>query len=610
MAKEQLAVMELIWNMIQGKTDHISKVDYFPQKTEAPDPGKSVQYFERATPESQGISSRRLAALIRELGETSSTDMHHLMILRNSKVICECNFAPYRSGIWHITHSMCKSITGMAIGMLIEEGKLSLDENIYKIFESRQPLLLTIFHPTVTVENLLTMTSGVMFNETGAVSGNDWLGSYLNAPVQGKPGTVFQYNSMNTYVLSAIVTERTGLSLLEYLKPRLFEPLGITNICWESCPKGITKGGWGLFICAEDMAKLGQLYLQNGVWEGKQLIPEAWIRVSTEKHYDSEEGTYGYGYQIWQEERPGSFEFNGMLGQNVVVYPDLNMVIVTNAGSDEFFQNCVMLNIMRRHFPCDYMPELRLEENPCDQLILQRLVSQMESGQGEPLRVRHGGWKKRKAESAAHSNTSYLKMLGGKQYDFGKTSVGIFPLITQVFHNNLTDGISRMSFQEEQGSFFLKVQEGESQAVLEIGFGRARESILIMHEEKYRVAVLGEFARDEDHMLVLKLDIAFVEEAVRRKIKIFFHKEQIEVRWQETPGKHLIMQGLSSILDELENKSIFSAISGLRDLQMVRTMMERTIEPVTTGKLVAEEEKQDSESDRGEDYDKVNCHRH
>lgn len=596
MAKEQLAVIELIWNMIQGKTEKISKVDFAPQKRTVPDFGNSAQYFERATPESQGISSKRLYDMIRELSRLKKTDMHHLMILRNSRVICECNFAPYRSGIWHITHSMCKSITGMAIGMLIEEGKLSLDENIYKIFESRQPFLLTILHPTVTVENLLTMTSGVMFNEMGAVAGNDWLGSYLGAGVQGKPGQTFQYNSMNTYVLSAIVTERTGMSLTEYLKPRLFEPMGITNICWETCPRGITKGGWGLFIGAEDMAKLGQLYLQNGVWNGKQLIPESWIRISTEKHLDTQEGTYGYGYQIWQEARPGSFEFNGMLGQNVVVYPDLNMVIVTNAGSDEYFQDCAMLDVVRKYFPGEYIPKLYLDENPVEYLMLRRLLAEVENGNISIPAIRRKGWEKSCQEARL---TAHFKRLDGRRYDFEEKNVGIFPLMMQVFHNNMTDGISSAAFTVEKGKFFVKFLEGESWISLEVGFGKAQDSIIEMHEEQYRVATKGEFTKDEDGRTVLKLDIAYLEEAVRRKIKIFYEDERIEVKWFETPGKDLIMQGLSSMLNELESKSFFNAISGLGDLQVVRLLMERTIEPVITGVLhrdtdVVEEEEEEN----------------
>ena len=191
MAKEQIAVAELVLNMILGKTGG-TRVDYFPQKPDFPFDAVYEQAFVRATPESQGISSDLFAALLRELDASKDTEMHHFMALRHGKVICECNFAPYPKGMWHITHSMCKSITGMAIGMLIEEEKLKLDENIYDIFPDHINAFSKIFRPVITVENLLTMTSGVTFNESGIVSGNDWLGSFLNASVNGKPGTEFQ----------------------------------------------------------------------------------------------------------------------------------------------------------------------------------------------------------------------------------------------------------------------------------------------------------------------------------------------------------------------------------------------------------------------------------
>ena len=332
-AREQLNTIEMVWELMNGTTGHLGRTDFVPQKTMiSPSFGRSC--FEEATPESQGISSEYLAKMIRELADSKLTDMHHLMILRHGKKICECDFSPYQSGIWHVTYSMCKSITGMAIGFLEAEGKVSLDEDIHRIFEGHVGLLQKILRPEITVEDLLTMQSGVDFNEMGAISGNDWVSGFLDAPVRGTPGTTFEYNSMNSYMLSAIVTERTGMSMMEYLTPRLWEPLGIKHIFWESCPAGITKGGWGLFLCPEDAAKLGQLYLQDGIWEGKRVLPEGWVERSTAVHSmpDERMGKYGYGYQIWMEERPGSYAFNGMLGQIVLVLPDLEMVLVTNAG--------------------------------------------------------------------------------------------------------------------------------------------------------------------------------------------------------------------------------------------------------------------------------------
>ena len=142
MAKEQLAVIKMITNMILGKTNGVSKVDFTPQKIPFPENLPYEQAFLRATPESQGVSSEKLIHLLSNLSASPYTDMHHFLVLRHGNVICDCSFAPYRSGIWHISHSMCKSITSMAIGLLIDEGKLSLDENIYNIFPGKvNPLI-------------------------------------------------------------------------------------------------------------------------------------------------------------------------------------------------------------------------------------------------------------------------------------------------------------------------------------------------------------------------------------------------------------------------------------------------------------------------------------
>lgn len=589
MARDQVAVVEMITDMILGKTEGVSRVDFTPQKIIFPEDLPYEQAFERATPESQGISSKRLLMLIQELNDSEYTDMHHLMILKGGKVICECSFAPYRSGMWHITHSMCKSITGMAVGMLIEEGQLSLDENIYKIFEQRLNPLAKIFRPEVTVEHLLTMTSGVSFNESGIISGNDWLESYLNAPVIGTPGTKFQYNSLNSYVLSAIISERTGMTMEEYLRPRLFEPMGITRYLWETCPKGITKGGWGLFLCAEDMAKLGQLYLNKGRWNGQQLVSEEWVETSTQKHVESGDDTFGYGYQIWMEERQGSFEFNGMLGQNVVVYPDMDMVIVTNAGNNELFQNCVMLNIIRKYFSKDYQPEERLPENPREYEKLRRLTEQVQYGISRHDRIRRGGWKKKcgvTRSHALHSETYYQNnQLDGKCYEMKPQSVGLYPLVIQVFHNNMTEGVRKIAFRKEGEDLFICFLEGEQWCELKIGFQKAQDNWLTLHEESYLVAVSGVFSTDADGNLVLKLEMAYLEEAVRRRIYFYFRGNEMEARWYETPGKALIMEGLESITEDLTRHPIYNKLKEWGGMDLAHRLMEQTIEPVIRGYL-------------------------
>lgn len=652
MAKEQLAVIEMVTNMILGKTEGISKVDFVPQKTRCPEPENGMhmhdkvpviqdqdiektknqqQIFPRKTPESQGIVSDHLRYLIQELADSPNTDMHHFMVLRHGNVICEADFAPYRKGIWHITHSMCKSITGMAVGFLVEEGKLELSENIYKIFSDKGSTWVKMFRPEVTVENLLTMTSGVTFNESGIVSGNDWLESYLNASVAEKPGTKFQYNSLNSYVLSAIITERTGMPMDEYLKPRLFEPLGITDYLWEKCPRGITKGGWGLFMHTEDMAKLGQLYLNKGKWNGKQIIPESWAEASVTKKVDSIEGTYGYGYQLWMEERPGSFEYNGMLGQNVLIYPDVDMVIVTNAGNEELFQDNVMLNIIRKYFPVDWMPKETLPENPIAYAKLQELTERLAGKRlkndqycNSPLIIGKGGWKKNSSKYRVRERQTEIEkvqnqqihlltdLLDGTCYEMEQASVGLFPLVMQVMHNNMTDGISKINFykrrtKELQQTLILCFQEGEESIELEMGWNQYIENKLSIHGETYLVAVKGELSSDVDDNPVLKVEIVYLEEAMRRKLYVTFVKdtsasklitpEYIEIKWYESPGKALIMEGMESITTEVTKHPIYSRIRENGGIDLLYRLMEQTIEPVIKGRIIdsSEEAQQDTE---------------
>ena len=472
-----------------------------------------------------------------------------------------------------------------------------------------------MFRPEVTVEHLLTMTSGVTFNESGIVSGNDWLESYLNASVSEKPGTKFQYNSLNSYVLSAIVTERTEMSMDEYLRPRLFEPLGITDYFWEKCPKGITKGGWGLFLNTEDMAKLGQLYLDRGKWNGEQIIPESWVEASITKKVDSIEGTYGYGYQLWMEERPGSFEYNGMLGQNVIIYPDADMVIVTNAGNEELFQDNVMLNIIRKYFPVGWMPEKILPENPDAYMELQKLTQKLTRRLAEkdgynqhyniPYMIRKGGWKKNSGKCRArelYAETKktqkqqicfLTKLLDGARYELEQASVGLFPLVMQVMHNNMTDGISEISFHD---GGILCFQEGGESIELEMGWSQYIENKLTIHGETYLTAVKGEISSDADDNVVLKVEIVYLEEAMRRKLYVTFVKDTsvskliipkyIEIKWYESPGKALIMEGMESITTEVTRHPIYSRIRENGGIDLLHRLMEQTIEPIIKGELI------------------------
>jgi hypothetical protein len=396
MARFDFAFFQLLFRILGRQTGDISRVDYKPQKPHYEN-FPEEQPFPRATPESQGVSSAYTAEFLQKLKDDPQANPHHVILMRHGKIIAECGYAPYPRDMWHITHSMCKSVTGMAIGLLIEDGKLTLDEKLSDIF-SEYVGLIGIFRQSITVENLLDMTSRCEFGEAGAISGNDWRRGFMKAGCKGEPGGAFEYNSMNSYMLSAIVTKKTGMPMFEFLKERLFKPLGITEVFWESCPKGITKGGWGMFLRPEDAAKLGQLYLQKGKWNGVQVIPESWVETSTTKHIDNGEGNFGYGYQVWMSDRPGSFAYNGMLGQDVIVYPDTDMVIVINAGNKEMTQEGNLTDIIRGYFGAGYEPsEEALPEDTAGALELRSTVRRLEGKEVHLPCIVRGGWGERRS---------------------------------------------------------------------------------------------------------------------------------------------------------------------------------------------------------------------
>lgn len=587
MLKEQQAMLELIFNLIRGNTEHTSKVDFTPQKPSFSKMPESAQRLPRSSPEEQGIRSAQIMELMKELLSLNKVDIHQVMVLRHGYVIGECHYAPYPENLWHITHSLCKSITGMAIGMLIDDGKLRLDDKVLDIFDKSIFSIRGFQQRNLTVEHLLTMTSLVQFNERGAVSCNDWVRGFLDSPVNGTAGSKFEYNSMNTYMLSAIVTEITGESLMDYLRPRLFEPLGITRIFWESCPKGITKGGWGLFLCPEDAAKIGQLCLQKGVWNQRRLVPVQWLEEACVCHVETPKqfGAYGYGYQMWMAGRPGSYVFNGMLGQNVLVYPDLDMVIVTNAGSNELFHTSLLSDTVAKYFEGDFIPEEHVRKNPMAYHKLQNF--QRKTGIHDtrfPVVSCRGLKKVLWYGSESYKRKKLISRTEGRFYKLEKQHVGILPLIMQVFHNNFTDGISEVGFIVKDHKFYFCFREGKKAGMMEVGWKKAKITELDMHGEPYLAAVKGQAAYDEDGHTMLKLKFSFIEEASTRQLKIRFTDDELEMMWSECPGKDLLLTGLDSIMSEGTSSFLLDSLMEKDTIGLVDLLLDQTICPKVKGK--------------------------
>jgi CubicO group peptidase (beta-lactamase class C family) len=288
----------------------------------------------RSNPEEQGVDSGAVLAFVEAADQTIDA-MHSLMLVRHGHVVAEGWWAPYDAGSPHSLFSLSKSFTSTAVGLAIAEGKLSLDDEVLKFFPDEAPSQPGPNLKAMRVRDLLRMSTGQQ-TEPPRPAKESWVKAFLAHPVPFKPGTHFLYNTSATYMLSAIVQKATGTTVLEYLKPRLFEPLGIERPTWEASPQGVTVGGYGLSVRTEDIARFGQLYLQKGRWQGKQLVPAAWVEAATERQTSNgsnpkSDWDQGYGYQFWRS-RHGAYRGDGAFGQYCIVLPEQDAVIAITSG--------------------------------------------------------------------------------------------------------------------------------------------------------------------------------------------------------------------------------------------------------------------------------------
>jgi CubicO group peptidase (beta-lactamase class C family) len=296
----------------------------------------------RISPEKEKVSAAGLEAFYKA-AEESGLEFHSAMILRNGKVVGEKWWGDNTPDKPHVMHSVSKSFTATAVGFAISEGLLKLDDKVISFFPDKLPNEVSPYLKNLKVSDLLTMSVG-QASEGNVRTQTDWIKAFFEVPIVREPGTVFFYNSVATFMLSAIVQKVSGQKVFDYLTPRLFEPLNIKDIHWEENPQGINTGGWGLYIKTEDMAKFGQLFLQMGKWNGKQILPVGWVeQASTAKiksrpagapedaDYSNSEWGEGYCYQMWRCKN-NAYRADGAYGQYIIIMPDKNAVVAITAN--------------------------------------------------------------------------------------------------------------------------------------------------------------------------------------------------------------------------------------------------------------------------------------
>ncbi len=337
----------------------------------------------RSTPAQEGISTQAVINMMDSLLALPECDIHHVMVVRHGKVVAELHPAPFRALDSHTLYSASKTFTSLAVGIAIDENLLRVDDRVMAFFPDKRTCPVSDNMAAMTVRDLLMMASGVKPDWTMRNSSTEWVRDWLAKPVDYRPGSLFQYDSMCTFMLSAIVQRVTGQTMLEYLRKRLFDPMHITVVDWESSPDGINTGGWGLRVQAETMAKLGLLLLNKGNWNGRQLVCARYVEQACSRLIDGgakdtvppTDGNQGYGYQVWQSKWPGSFRADGAMGQYAVVVPQADLVVVILGmklyGHEELA--CIWNQLMPGLYDEPLNPEKQLQkrlEKVCANAIL------------------------------------------------------------------------------------------------------------------------------------------------------------------------------------------------------------------------------------------------
>jgi CubicO group peptidase (beta-lactamase class C family) len=434
--------------------------------TAAAEPGA----LPRSTPEAQGVRSSAILGFV-EAAEKNVDALHSLMVLRHGHVVAEGWWGPYRRDDPHVLFSLSKSFTSTGVGLAIAEGKLSLDDAVLSFFPEDAPPEPSENLKAMRVRDLLAMSTG---HHADAIEPFPFFDpavsqtrAFLSLPVAHKPGTHFVYNTPATFMLSAIVQKVTGTPLVDYLRPRLFEPLGIRSPKWDATPKGVSLGGFGLSVTTEDIARFGQLYLQRGEWEGKRLLPAEWVAAATARQASNgsnpaSDWDQGYGYQFWRC-RHGFYRGDGAFGQYCIVMPEEDAVIAITSGVRDMQ---AVLNLVWEHLLPGMKAEAVLPADAPVQDVLARKLASLSL-----------------APQAGRPTSPVARQVSGQLYDLPKNE----------------DGLEAVGLELGPGTT-LVVRSGGRDHRVPVGQGEWRRGgTLLVGKVEQKVAATGAWTADDTY---------------------------------------------------------------------------------------------------------------
>lgn len=575
----QMKSAELLLNFIKHDTEKIPLYGFMLQKQRfVPKPNTAP--LPRSTPEAEGVPSEAVESFFRDIeAQADSVACHAITVLRHGRVIAEGAYAPYRLDVPHMLYSMSKSITGLAVGMAIDEGYLDINERIIDIFPEYVTSSNAKALKSHTVWNLLTMSTGARFNEVGSGLDENWLKMYMQSTPKFEAGSAFDYNSLNSYVLAAALVKRTGMSLTEFLTPRLYEPLGIRYHEWETCPKGIEKGGWGLSLTVEDAAKLGQLCLNRGRWNGEPIVSEKWIDAATSVQIQTPNGEmkHGYGYQIWMSDEEGAFQFNGAFGQYVLVFPKYDAVIAMYSGSASLFAHVGLSERVKQLL--DTFKDEALQENGQAGASLKKCLDGLTYSPSCPDEL---GMDKEEFERIAYR-------LDGREYLAGANTGGFFPQTLQVVHGNMTDSVSMFRFAKRGDDIILYIYEKDERNALVLKHDGSFElGAVTMRGERQLTGTRCRWKLEPRHIRLYVLS-SFIETPNSRILSMDIYPHRMSVTFDELPALNRTAQMLFDLVGVSRMAFYRKLLPLLKSETMVKLVKNMT-EPVAECSIVKHNE--------------------
>lgn len=531
--------------------------------------------FPEALPEQEGVRSEGLLKMFTEMSDDRRINPHSAVVLRNGKLISSADWAPFSAEYPHVSHSLAKSVTSMAVGIAVKEKYLDTDERLSDIFGSTGKV-----SDNVTIRHLLTMSSGVKFNEASSLISGNWAESFLSSDTFFEAGTSFLYNSMNTYMLSAALCKRTGLSLSEYLSRRLFRPIGIENFYWEKCPNGIEKGGWGLYMTVYDYARLGQLWLQNGLWNGVQLIPEEWISAASSIQISHNKFcSDGYGFQVWHGKH--GIIFNGMFGQFVYIAPKHNIVIAVTAGSEGLFPCGGTLEYIENFLGNseNFSSSPITHFHYADAAALRKALSSAQFASPLKVGARKSIFSRLKERFTKNTDTPE-DILNGVSVIFDSNRADLLPLLIQIMEGCFGQGIEKVEFTLSEESFTAVFHTGDTTATLPLSF---KHPIYFSHRN-YNAASTAVFTTDEDDYPVIKIQLCYLETSCTKVLKFIFTEKGVTLKIRESPQLYSALDEISELTSANMGENIRKALGNILESDAASYKIKSFIEPTLQGK--------------------------